>query len=1190
LAVHAAEPGCDLLMGIMMPTLRNSLALLLPAVLLLAATVAEARQSQLYFLGRTVINDDVATPRTEVYLRWDVLEGQLPPDVERFRIRRNGVDIGPDLPATAVRSVDEIAVFYAEPGWQRMKLETITRLSELAAERGDPFSANRFASELHARISSSAPADRFWSLLASKTDFNIARARNRAWIDTAPVGAGADNEATYELFAVNASDTEVKVGEVRIDLDEPQQPLGATDFRQILLTARDCTVPEASKDHYTVMLDWTSPGADVISDRVAAQTYLAGFDLYRTTENLGPAVTVAPARDIAALTASAGYDSRGRFEMQGLEKVNVTLLLDPGKPAVDEDWQAAKRLLLDQGFDLDGIGPDEPPVDPKWIEARDRLMRAGLKPGDRRAYYLVPRDFTGNYGPTAATVVQVPLMTRPPAPWNIRTFADRTTAALTGEPRTLALTWDEIELETYIESKQGTRLFCNATEARSTGILEYVPIGETCENGRRRSIRLDIGDYRVYRFENFDVAGRFKDSDGDGVEDSAEMPDINGDGRYDAFERSAGTQCDPLLQPPNAPNYLIWADGQAAGPGQPRLVRADQARQFNPNALPIVRLTDQVPAGTEIDPDTGEPIDNRDKVYWYRVMSEATTPAPVGRLSYMSAPQRGIFPNRKTPPPPDVEVTKPGQRPQGCRIEADSSQKDWSFEEDIDDGSTEKELTFRLSCATESYSESQVQLPDGAACREIKRTCGDAQDVTLTFQSGTANTGDVQCEVDIPNDVEFCQSGAVSIVPDFVEGIPVEPGDLVPGGATVTAKVPDGGNYCIALYENIDGSFTRVVDSCTDPEVTYTPSGGQFCGYAVVSDENNNISATVQIPCTLTPTNPKPPGPPQILVFEVDDDFARFSFRLPAEQASVALARLVYQPPLGTEERTVEGIPVIDDEPASVVSYTIPVEALQATKDRYCLSMLAVGRDDGTGDAPISDWGPERCYTRTATGEDLPAYLPWPPVPGVPQVDPKVAAFIDPPDSLDFGLLPPFLYIFLAGSEELASSPNGLFEFDDCVTLAPGQPDPNVVPDSNLAGRDFTGYQCFTGGLAKFRRVLEEELGFVVYRQRRIGGAAGAWIQVSPLIDYVHFDRSTREIIKGRFDSVWTLNDPYIEIVKNGDASRIDVIFVDRYPALLGSGNFQLQGAPEYRYQVVYFDDANRPEKWWISDWFRGAP
>jgi hypothetical protein len=1128
-------------------------------IVLLAMPIASlAAESQFYFVGKAVISQDPVPDATHVYLRWDVVEGQLPSDVVTFRLMRNGDRVG-EWSANAVMEPPAISALYNGADHQRRRLETITRLNEIASDAGLPFSANQFSKTLYQLIdpASGGTFNPLWAFLGSRTDFNIARARYRGWIDTAP--EMEDGVAKYELLGVNASDVTARLGYVEIDPTVVQQSLGASMLRQLRVTDWECDLPGTAKDQYTVMLDWESPGANVISDRVAAQSYISGFDLYRGTDNLAPNILIAPVLDIADLAPMAGTDSRGRPTIAGLEKVNVPLIIDSGAPADDQEWLEAKlfhQALADrENRDLPIILPANIPTQPKWLEARDQLIRAGLKPGDRRAYYLVPRDFTGNYGPTIATIVEIPKMTRPPAPWNLRTFADETSSVLGGLPDALTFTWDEVDLSNYIKMYRGTRLFCNTVEASTTGVLEYVAVGESCETGHRNAVRLDVSNYRVYRFTDFDVAGRFKDSDGDGVEDSAETEafDFDGNGRVDAFERSAAPQCDASIQPAGADNYLFW-------PKLGSSVKLVISSDTNPAPPRIARMRDTVPAGT------------KDTVYWYRVVSEATLlPSDVddemepyvGRLSHMSAPQRGLFPDREPPPPPLVGFTRPGTNASGCELESNPNAP-WSFSESVSENNVRAGTPFVLSCSAGPYIASEIAATGVGACPDVVNDCAGVQPVFIQFPA-TTNTGGKVCTVRIPDDVSVCESGGLNLVPTY-DAIPVGPGDLVSGGPTGSA-VPSSPNTCVAVFETIDGTSTRIGSTCDPGGLSFIPRPGLFCGYAVATDENNNFSATVQFPCTLTPLQTKAPSAPQVLTLDVDNDLARFTFRLPAEQVAMTLARLDYDPGVGSNVRTVDSIAVIDNDAGEAISFSMPVDPLLATRDRFCLSLLSVGRDDGRGSALSSKWSTEKCFTRTAMGEDIPTYLPWPAVQGAIQGDPLAASLVT-----NLRGVPPFLAIELAESTGMITDVAD--SISDCwIGESPPQ--------------DFDTYGCFSGGVARFKSLVSPELDFIVYRQSRINaGEASDWVQVSPLIDYVHFDRQVLNL-GDRDVTVWGLNDPYIKVTGSaGLAPLLTVLFIDQYPFII---NADLEGAQEYewRYQLVYFDDQHRPVKWRGSDWFR---
>jgi hypothetical protein len=148
-----------------------------------------------------------------------------------------------------------------------------------------------------------------------------------------------------------------------------------------------------------------------------------------------------------------------------------------------------------------------------------------------------------------------------------------------------------------------------------------------------------------------------------------------------------------------------------------------------------------------------------------------------------------------------------------------------------------------------------------------------------------------------------------------------------------------------------------------------------------------------------------------------------------------------------------------------------------------------------------------------------------------------------------------------------------------------GSPDPNKPPeDSNR----FDDLECTAAGMATVKEALAPELNFILYRQSRIvGGNAGNWIQVSPLIEYAHFDRIEPRPQLDKFASYieWRLNDPFVKFVV--EDSPI-LTFLDHYPFALYADIAETQPY-EFRYQAVYFDTEHRPVRWRQSQWFGGG-
>ena len=293
------------------------------------------------------------------------------------------------------------------------------------------------------------------------------------------------------------------------------------------------------------------------------------------------------------------------------------------------------------------------------------------------------------------------------------------------------------------------------------------------------------------------------------------------------------------------------------------------------------------------------------------------------------------------------------------------------------------------------------------------------------------------------------------------------------------------------------------------------------------------------------------------------------------------MLRLDHESGDGTSGRIVDALPATNLEPGQIVSHNLPVDALQLSKDRFCLSIQAIASNSGNGVSLRSPWSKQRCYTRLAGGEeDLPVYLPWPDIDGPSQGDTLLGGLVT-----NFRKVPDFLAM------RLAREP-GLLE--GCERLLPGQipgqqPDP-FQPEEE-ANR-FDDLECTDAGMAAVKAALKPVMNFILYRQTRVmGGEAGDWIQVTPLIDYVHFDDIPPRQPSEKDASLieWRLNDPYVKFIYNGTGIANDTlsfILLDRYP-FSSYADILFSQPYEYRYQAVYFDDRHRPVRWQQTNWFR---
>ena len=1027
------------------------------------ATMAEA---QFYLLAKpgpvASMTGTTRSPQT-VYLRWDLVEGELPADISLFRLYRDGAQIG-EFPASGTMTEAEIAQLYQGPHQQRRLLERVAALKEEAARDDDvnDFPVSQFAGRIYDRLNSDS--DTFWTSFTATQDFNVAAARYRATYDYPGAGTFA-----YELKAVNGTGTERRVGYAEVDTSQPATVLQNQGFAQVMQSA--CDEPDF-RDHYTVALNWDGPQTGSQADELAHRLFVAGYDLYRSTSNLDASVTTAPVRNLANEAAAASADAQGNAQFTGLERVNDVLVLSQ---------------------------PDNTDT-AEWLETREDLIKAGLQPGDKRAYYLVARDFSGQLGPTMATILTVPDMARPPAPWDIRTYLDEAT-------QEAELSFPAINVTSYLERASDSREIC-LTDAVEDGVIEFVPEGENCTTFPTTRVHTEIDEYLLYRFESFDAASKFKDSDGDGY------PDMT--------ERLSGTQCSPAT-----------SDG-------PFL-----AARIAPEAdeLGRVRITD------------AEPADNKGDIYWYRIAAKSKG----GNYSLLTEPVRVNFPDRDLPAAPEVGMTRPERQICDCAISYSGTDTPWqmSVSSALDSSS------IRASCQGSDLglTEKQILSPAGSACATYNTNCG-SQLPTFTID---IVKGQRQCEVTPTNSNDFCYSGTMSIEPVYCdEPVPFN-GGISRTPVTIAIQPPAGS--CATLYQRIGGLSTRVGTSCseTDPVLEYTHDQGEFCGYAVAQDGNNNISPVTTIPCLVVADDMAPaPVTPRLTDLLLGSSEATLHWYSPNQPQTVNEVELERTAPAGLAPmRTSVGAQNGGDLQAT---FTLPPQA--SSTEEWCARVRSYGLSTDISKPSMSDWSAPVCVTRSTSVP--PAWLPWPVAEEIPQGDdlyPQNNQIAASPirSPLSNGLHIPLTDIFLpaSGKCERSLSRSGYAQNYDQVD-----------------GDTWLHLECPTSSAAPHKADINSALNMMVFRQaRNAAGQTSELIQVSPLLQLAFWNPE----LPYKTDStgkVW-LNDPYIWLradldkVVNGEI-RTTVAFVDRAGLINGM---------EYRYQIVWFDDRHALREWRMSDW-----
>ncbi|MHA7879549.1 MAG: hypothetical protein ACX931_07150 [Saccharospirillum sp.] len=1037
-------------------------------------------ESQFYFIAQAAPKGSMTQAgqgEQQVYLRWDMLEGNVPTDIVRFSLLRDGTELR-SFPANGVMAPAQIRALYQGDAQQRRLLETVSRMMEEAALDASrpPFDADQYGRAIHDRLQS----DVLWGTLASRMDFNLAMARYRGWKDE----PGTSGEYLYELIAFNDQGEQRRVGLAEVNLDQPQQMLAPTDFDQVEQSS--CDLPDF-RDHFSVALNWGMPGASNQADRLASQLFLAGFDLYRTVNN----VDTAPSRDLAAEARSLDHDRYGRPRFPDLERVNDSLLT---------------------------ISPDDRELTPEWLETRPDLLKAGLQPGDKRAYYLVPRDLTGQYGPSVETLVVVGDLARPPAPWNVRPF-------LNEAQQRVELTFRSPTIADYREDWGRDRRFCNPDTANADGYLSYVANDEDCATDTPRRVQLDIDEYLVYRFSTFSEASRFKDSDGDGVADGTERP--------------LGLQCDPLTP-------------------------------FAGYRIPTQQEVEPLPSGEQVRLIDETPAQNKGDVYWYRLASRSVS----GRLSLLSEPIRVNFPERALPEPPVVEVTQPGTELCGCTVDT-TPDKVWSFFSEL---TTPQGGNLSVQCSGLSVSPSYA-LDDGAIagadsplCQNETFTSQCTDNATRTF-TYTSNDGQsVSCTMDAFNGVNLCQQAAVRIRPDYCQAQVPAPIGVVAGPLQITVTPVDPA-HCVSLNQQVDGDSVNLGTSCGSGSATfeYDHVAGEFCGFAVTHDANNNVSATTQIGCRSIPAQSSwtlSPALPRALT-PVGDTRLAVQWQLPAQAQSMVEIEVTRREPAGMAPIRTR-VPAVAQTEAGLQSLQIDVPAQSADAEQWCLRVRTFAPTAEVGSPRYSQWSAPLCEARLASGVSPPEWLPWPELAEVPEGEPLASHISDdvyfasttvPISNGVYLPLGEFVYATNTHCQVPVYSRNSLGDVD----LTP--------PES---GRYLTDLRCLNPGYARAQSVLGEHLNFMVFRQARAAdGQRSGFVQVTPMIERVHwvemFDEKGTQFLGHR------LQDPYVWAFADADQpGRVELVFYDRAGLLNGY---------DYRYQVVYFDADRRLRQWRATNW-----
>lgn len=530
--------------------------LILIVIMMLLATLSIfANDQSFYFIAKATDEG--------VYLRWDAVEGNFPKDsdIDLIVLKRDDVNISSFNP-NSIMDVAHIEKLYGKPSNQQSLMKMISSISKNDDASCSGANLINYASKIQACMQNN-----MWRYMASKVDFNIATIGYRAYLDTEATAS----TTTYELLAIkelNGISVTERLGKVVINPSGRTSIIGATNFKQIQ-QSKACNAPEYAKDDYTVALSWENGGTQ--TDAFTNSMMLAGYDLYRVkgSENEHPT------SELSTLVSSAIVDANGDYVFTGLEKVNEVPLLLANSEGEEETL---------------------------FLETKDLLKKAGLKPGDKRWYYLVAKDFTGHYGPTVKLQVVIPNLLAPATPWGVRVIEHNKKAKLI---------WQQVNVANYVNYHKNSRKFCNVGTLSPQDRLRFVDKDGTCGT-KEIEVNLNVDKYYVYRFDNHAEAAKFQDSDLDGIGD---------------LDEADGKVCEAL-------------------PLQGGI------KKFN---LPLVKIIDANDFKREkfitfIDEDV-----SHSKYYWYRIVA-ASDGAAYDTGSIMTAPIRAMIPDRTLPQKAEIEL------------------------------------------------------------------------------------------------------------------------------------------------------------------------------------------------------------------------------------------------------------------------------------------------------------------------------------------------------------------------------------------------------------------------------------------------------------------------------------------------------------------------------------------------------
>lgn len=1112
-------------------------------LVLICAGVLEA-SNQVYFGALAVRNQ--ATSSMMVLLEWGPVEGGVPQDIAAYNIYRK---IGSNnftkiaTVANTLVSPGQLESFFNESSEERQKAEIINWLA--ATYPDDHPDQGNFADILHAILDpSNQKYNPMQAHYLSRYSRDVARSRGLAYLDREALPA---ENVSYMITGARNDQSETgPLGRVTVDAAAETILPAPQDFRQVLVSG--CSVLRRQIDHGRIHFNWEVPSTP---EKMPARILIYGYDIWRMEK---PEPGTCSVIDLRASIPS------------GLIKVNTNPVIASGNTAPEGP---DAYLAVDEGDFLKG-GP-------------------ALEPGTTYCYYLAARDLAGGYSSTAGPVeMTVPDLEGPVMPWGVEARREMVEDPQTQEvnPR-LTLVWDQVNNLNYLNEYGEGKNICGS----STREVCYVSPDESCQSAVPVCVDLDVKDYLVFRFDNFQDASKWggADSDNDLWPDEVEKGD--GADPCDPNSHPLGVLCHQGSSPPCDPPVSL--PGALVG----RILQDDSSH---------VRVLD---TGKKlmVFRDPAPQPDNQ--VYWYRIAARDAS----GNLSTMSPPIRGVLWDRSQPEAfgATLEVYNCSYKvsftaDSGCSgdpspgvlslIDETGQAASFAIFEKCSEGQQDY---LKPVCRGELIAgrrELENVNPDDelySYCHPYMDPCGS---YTVSFYG---QNGVILATLESQN-WSLCSSRVGCVILERnCSYVPVRSGNTGYGIVhyplmPVKICVPLEAGQMARAYQEINGTMspfstlrTNTAQTlCFESDIETIVSDTACFGVRIFS-RNSVGSAMYRFPCITTAQLKQGSGPAAPLIETVvqQGDAAHPTFKVTWGCQSRGVAAFILS-------GAADGAPIVEiiwnpepDPGTRQFSKIFPVAPGEVNK-KWCFKVEAVNNA-----LQLSPWSQERC--KVWKQEDSTTYLKWPHVPDIPTgsnisaLDPlsspsrdnsEITAFVLNGEKIPALVLSRDLNPLL--QELLDQAPACEHDIGACHGDAP------CVPGTDAWNH--SGFQCQVCGLVKsWNRVGD----FVVYRQE----ARRDFVQVSPLVDdiYCHGELEMNGAVE--------IADPLIALVRleadndrhavigGGENWPLDadlqsslegttrMIFLDYYPVAENS---------QVRYKVVKMGrDSKEPEAVYTSNW-----